>query len=89
MIIIVIVGQWEQNRVFPFDPLISFFFWGQEGVGSWEFEDCALMHFQYQGSKVIFLLNCVVKGICVWRWKFAIESEKEGLELGFIAKPYH
>lgn len=40
------------------------------------------MHFQHQGSKVIFLLNCAVKGSCVWGWKFAIGNEKEGLSQG-------
>jgi len=45
-------------------------------MGGLEFGDCALMRSQHQGSKVIFLLNCAVKGICAWRWKFAIWSEK-------------
>lgn len=62
-----------------FSPLISFFFWWG-GVS--EFQDCALMHFQHQDSKVIFLLNCAVKGICVWRQKLAIGSEKEELLQG-------
>lgn len=44
-----------------------------------DFGDCSLMHFQHQGSEVIFLLNSAVKDICVWRWEFASGSEKEGL----------
>lgn len=47
-----------------------------------DFGDCSLMHFQHQGSKVIFLLNSAVKDICVWRWEFASGSEKERLSLG-------
>lgn len=39
------------------------------------------MRFQHQGSKAIFLLNCAVKGICIWRQKFADGEEKDGLSL--------
>lgn len=40
------------------------------------------MHFQHQGSKVIFVLSCAVKGICIWSQGFASGSEKEGLSRG-------